>query len=76
MNLYAGPEAELHFKYSAIMNSIFITFSFGLVIPILFPITLFTLVNFYITERYSFAYVYRKPPMFGNRLNDAALSIL
>ena len=48
--LYAGPEAELHFKYSAIMNSIFISFAYGLIVPILFPITLFSLVNLYITE--------------------------
>ena len=44
--------------------------------PILFPITLFTLVNMYVAERFLFAYYYRKPPVFGGSMNDGALKIL
>lgn len=58
------------------MNSVFISFAYGLIVPVLFPITLFALINLYITEQYQFAYIYRKPPMFGNRLNDGALSVI
>ena len=73
---YAGPEVELHIRYSFIFNSIFVCFTYGLALPILFPITLFTLINMYISERYLFAYYYRKPPVFGGDMNDGALKIL
>ena len=44
--------------------------------PILFPITFFTLINMYVSERFLFAYYYRKPPVFGGGMNDGALKIL
>lgn len=52
------------------------TFTFGLMMPILFPISLLALINHYITEKYLFAYYYRKPPMYGNEINEGALKIL
>lgn len=66
----------MHFRYSNLMNIIFVTFMYGLAMPILFPIALLGIFNMYVTERYSFAYVYRKPPMIGNRLNESALNVL
>ena len=44
--------------------------------PILFPISLLALINHYITEKILFAYFYRKPPMYGNEINEGALRIL
>ena len=76
INLYAGPDVELHFRYSNIMNQIFVCFTYGLTIPVLFPITLLSLLNHYIIERYNFAYNYRKPPMLANKLNEGALNIM
>lgn len=76
INLYAGPEVELHFRYSNIMNQIFVCFTYGLTIPMLFPITLLSLLNHYAVERYNFIYNYRKPPMLANKLNEGALSIM
>ena len=51
VNLYAGPASAIHYKYSFILNIIFITFMFGAGIPILFPIALASLVVLYIMER-------------------------
>ena len=69
IELYAGPELQLHFRYATIMNFTFVSFTYGLVLPIMFPIALVAFINLYIVERYQFAYTYRKPPIMGNDLN-------
>ena len=42
----------------------------------LFPIALFGIFNIYVIERLQFAYFYREPPTFDNKLNDRALKLL
>ena len=69
----AGPEVQLEIQYSYIFVTIFTTFTFGLAIPILFPIALFSLINLYISNRIMLAYFYRKPPMFAGGMNIEAL---
>jgi hypothetical protein len=76
IDAYAGPDVQLHIRYAFVFNTIFVCFTYGLALPILFPITLFTLVNMYVSERFLFAYYYRKPPIFGGAFNDGALKIL
>ena len=76
VNLYAGPEVEIHFRYSAILNIVFVTFTHGIALPVLFPIAVVGLLNMYISEKYMFAYFYRKPPLFDNKINEQALNIL
>ena len=56
------------------MNFTFISFTYGLVLPIMFPIALVAFINLYIVERYQFAYIYRRPPIMGNDLNEKALA--
>ena len=51
VNLYAGPEYLMHFKYSSILNNIFVAFMYGLALPLLFPVALFGLIVLYIVER-------------------------
>ena len=66
VNLYSGPEYALHFKYAAMLNVIFVTFMYGIAIPLLFPLAfLFFLISI-IVERVALAYSYRKPPMFDD----------
>lgn len=62
INLYGGPEVVIHFRYSFIMNLIFVAFTYGLAIPMLFPITMFGIFNMYVCERLMMAYYYRQPP--------------
>ena len=66
IEIYAGPEVRIYKGYAILMNSIFISFAFGLVIPILFPIALMTIFSLYSMEKIMIAYVYKKPPMYGN----------
>jgi len=67
---------ELYFRYSAIMNFVFVTFTHGLALPILFPIAAFGIFNQWLVEKLMFAYFYKQPPLIDNKLNDYALSIL
>ena len=64
VELEAGPTYAIHYKYSYIMNTIFITFMFGAGIPILFPIALAAFLVLYIMERLLLARSYRHPNFF------------
>lgn len=74
IDIRAGPAYLMHFKYSTILNSIFVTFMFGFGIPILFPITAVTFFIIYVIEKASFYYSYRLPPSYDERLSQAVLS--
>lgn len=74
--MYSGPEYFMHFKYSTIMNVCFVTFMYGLAIPMLFPIAFFCFLILYISERIQLTYFYKKPPMFDEKLNISAIGIL
>jgi hypothetical protein len=76
VNLYSGPEYMMHFKYAALLNVVFVTFMYGLAVPLLFPIaTIFFAVS-WIVERLALAYSYKQPPMFDDVLNKSAISTL
>ena len=62
IDLYAGPEYIMHFKFSNILNVTYVTMVYGLGLPLLFPIALLSYFIFWAVERYMLAYVYRKPP--------------
>lgn len=58
------------------MNITFVTFMYGLALPLLFPIALIAFFVLYITERLTITYYYRKPPMYDEKMNEAAIGIL
>ena len=66
--LYAGPKYEMHFNYSCIMTQIYISFMYGMIMPILFPMTLFGIINMYFVERLLLAYYYKQPPKYDEKL--------
>ena len=74
MDLYAGPDYLMHFKYAAILNTVWVTFMFGLALPRLFPIAAFTFFNNYVVEKLLLTYYYKKPPMYDEKLNNTALA--
>jgi len=49
----------MHYKYSTMLNTTFITMMFGAGMPILFPIAAATLVVFYCLENYKFYWTYK-----------------
>lgn len=76
VNLYSGPVYMMHFKYSSAMVQIFVSFMYGMALPVLIPIAMVGIFNLYLVERLCLAYYYRQPPMFDQKLNDAVLGIL
>lgn len=68
IGIYAGPEFAMHFKYSAILNITFVTFMFGLGLPLLFPYAILGIVVLWFSEKLLFFYSYRLPPMYGPEL--------
>lgn len=74
INLYAGPEYAMHFKYSGMMNVLFVCFMYGLAIPMLFPISLMAFTVLYTMEKLTITYFFRQPPMFDEKLNESAIS--
>lgn len=58
------------------MNITFVTFMYGLALPLLFPIALLAFFILYVTERLTITYYYKKPPMYDEKMNEAALGIL
>ena len=76
VDLYSGPEYFIHYKYSFIMNIVYITFMFGAGMPILFPIALASFIVLYIMESLLLAYSYRQPPMFDESLSKLCIKML
>jgi hypothetical protein len=76
IELYSGPIFFIHYKYSAILNIVFVTMMYGMGLPILFPIASLSLLTLYCMEKIMLHYVYREPPMYDEKLNKNALSIL
>ena len=74
--IYSGPTFFIHFKYSAILNITFVTFMYGVGLPILFPIASASLLVLYIVEKAMIQYSYRQPPMYDERLNTNVLAIM
>lgn len=66
----------MHFKYSSILTQIYISFAYGMFIPILFPITAFGILNMYLVEKFTLLYFYRKPPMYDDKLQNDATRVM
>jgi len=49
---------------------------YGIAIPLLFPLAVFTYLNQYICEKLTLAFFYQHPPSYDDKLNKAALMIL
>lgn len=66
----------MHYKYSAMLNTTFVTMLFGAGMPILFPIAAATFIFFYMIENYKFYWVYKQRPAYDEKLNTFALTTL
>ena len=73
IEIHGGSEPSLESTLASMMAQVFVTFTFGLAMPILWPILLLILTNTYVVERIMCAYFYKRTPIFGNEVNDAAL---
>ena len=76
LDLYSGPTHIIHYKYSLLLNTCYVTMLYGLGLPILFPIAAFSYFVFWATERYAMAYTYHMPPQLDDTLTQNMLKIL
>ena len=66
----------IHWKYSSLMNVIFVTIMFGAGVPLLYPCALLCMIIKYCDERLCLAYYYKQPPNYTDLLSNDSLSIL
>ena len=74
INLYAGPKFQIDFRYSRIMNIIFVTMMYGSALPILFPIACISFLVIYFLEIYLLFYVYQIPPNYDLSLHTSQIA--
>lgn len=74
--VYGGPEYKFHFKYSEMLNIIFVSMLYGLGMPILFVIAAFALFVAYVVERINLAFIARQPPAMDDALTMNALKMI
>lgn len=58
IDLYSGPEYFIHFKYSGVLNVVFVTMMYGAGVPMLFVVAAFTFWLLFSCERLLVAYFY------------------
>jgi len=75
-DLYSGSDYVIHFKYSGILNIVYINMMYGLGMPILFPIAAFNFMNQYICERIIVSYAMKQPPALDDKLTKNLISKL
>ena len=66
----------MHYKVASLLTMIYVTFIYGLFIPIMFPITLIGIFNTYMTEKICLIWLYRRPPMFDESLIQRTFAML
>lgn len=74
--MHLGPEYLVHFKYSSMLNVVYVTSLYAIGMPILFPIAALTFTIFWIHERYHVAYTYRRPPKLDIKVTQNTLKFM
>jgi hypothetical protein len=76
LDLYTGPDYIVHYKFSTILNIIYVTMLYGLGMPVLFPIAIISFFIFWATERWQVAYCYQMPPAMDDKMTVNAINLL
>ena len=74
--VYQGQDYLIHFKYSDALNVVYVAMTYGLGIPILFPLAAVTLLNQTICEKITVAYNVRQPQAMDDTLSKKALQLI
>lgn len=73
-DIYSGPSYYIHYKYSTVLNVVFVSFMFGFGMPMFFIIGCGSMAILYFIEKSMLYYSYMQPPMYDQRLNDSVLN--
>lgn len=74
--LYGGADYVIHFKYSNVLNIVYITMMYGMGMPILFPVAVINFLNQYFCERVIVAYCMKQPPALDDKLIRNCIKML
>lgn len=75
-DLYSGAEYVIHFKYAGVLNIVYITFMYGMGMPILFVLAAFNFFNQWVCERTIVAYQMKLPPALDDKLTINCINML
>ena len=75
-SIYSGTDYIIHFKYSGILNIVYIAFMYGLGLPLLFPIAAASIFSQWVNERLNVAYVTKLPPSLDDKLTNNVITSL
>ena len=76
VDLYSGPEFKINFRYTYLLNYVFVTLMYGVGMPILFVFALLALSFTYIWEKILLHKYYSLPPHFDHKISSSANAIL
>mmetsp|Transcript_27157 Transcript_27157/g.33766 ORF Transcript_27157/g.33766 Transcript_27157/m.33766 type:complete len:243 (-) Transcript_27157:954-1682(-) len=76
IDLYAGPQYLIHYRYAAILLQIGVAFCYGCTMPPLYGIACVAFVILYINERLLVCYYYREPPAFDEKMTVLTLELV
>ena len=76
IDIWQGPDFMPHYKYSGVLNIVFVTFMFGFGMPILFPVAAVSLWILYVGEKWALFYSYNEPPNYDETLSNAVIQKL
>lgn len=73
VDLYAGAEYLIHYRYSTILLNIFMAYLYGTAMPYLYFCAFLAFLILYINERLLVCYYYREPPTFDEKMTMMTL---
>ena len=76
IDIYAGPEYLIHYRYALILLQISVAFCYGCTMPPLYGIACFSFIILYINERCLVCYYYREPPAFDEKMTLLTLNLV
>lgn len=76
VNLYGGPAHQMAPKYAALMNTVCVTFMYGVALPELWLIAALTFFLYYVFDKFLITYYYKRPPMYDDKLNKWSLELM
>lgn len=75
-DVYFGPEFMISTEHSRFMLICCVTFIYGPIFPILFPLAFCCFFARYTTERLKMAYSYKKPPNYNDSITVSTIKFL
>jgi hypothetical protein len=74
--LYSGGDYTLHFKYSGVLNIVYISCMYGMGMPVMFLLGAFNFFNQWVCERFIVCYLVKLPAALDDKLTNNCIAML